>query len=337
MSIMSEEVRAQQIAKLLAGELPKEEAAELEIWKNSQEGQKEFKRYEKLWLNAANPKSGISEEEKRRSFRQTIEIIQRREAEIKPAAKMASLKRYFSIAAACLLFGALATFTYFNIFQSDNVLYSNDTQGLKTVQLVDGSTVHLKAGSSLKALNISKDKRAYALKGEAYFEVEKDPSSPFTLNTKMGKVSVLGTKFNVKENQKATAVHVTEGKVRFEGTGKYADNEPLTLTAGEAGKLSSKTGQLVESNFNTQNFLAWKTNHYKFEESPASQVFADLANTQEVSFRFSTGKLADCSFTAEFKDQSLSQILKTIERSFGWKISKDASGTYQIEGTSCAQ
>ncbi|RZK37353.1 MAG: hypothetical protein EOO90_25385, partial [Pedobacter sp.] len=66
------------------------------------------------------------------------------------------------------------------------------------ITLPDGTKVWLNAISSLKFPNkFTSKNREVELEGEAYFEVAKDASKPFSVSTKHTKVSVLGTHFNV--------------------------------------------------------------------------------------------------------------------------------------------
>lgn len=92
--------------------------------------------------------------------------------------------------------------------------------------LPDGSSGWLQAGSSLQ-YEQNNDTRAVSLKGEAFFEVQRDELLPFVVSTNSFKVKVLGTKFNVKafESDEVSRVFLEEGSVEMLGN----DNQLHTL------------------------------------------------------------------------------------------------------------
>jgi len=63
------------------------------------------------------------------------------------------------------------------------------------------------------------------LRGEAFFEVARDVHRPFTVNTPMGSVEVLGTSFGVQTHGDAILVAVRQGRVSV---------QPPTRPAGSA-------------------------------------------------------------------------------------------------------
>src|SRR5690606_28860685 len=85
--------------------------------------------------------------------------------------------------------------------------------------LSDGTAVWLNAGAELQ---VSKSfstagKRQVKLNGEAYFEVQSDPSNPFLVETYESTIQVTGTKFNVRSYPEESWVETSllEGKVAF--------------------------------------------------------------------------------------------------------------------------
>jgi len=71
--------------------------------------------------------------------------------------------------------------------------------GMSSVQLPDGSTIILNAGSTLTYKNSFDSRhREVVLSGEAFFDIVKDPAHPFVVLTPKIRIKVLGTRFNVK-------------------------------------------------------------------------------------------------------------------------------------------
>jgi ferric-dicitrate binding protein FerR (iron transport regulator) len=109
-------------------------------------------------------------------------------------------------------------------------------------RLPDNSEVHLNSGSVISYKGKTwGENRTLALEGEAYFEVQK--GSQFEVETSLGIVRVLGTKFNVKERGSLFEVICYEGLVEVEYNGtveKLNQNRTFTLFNGEIilGSLS---------------------------------------------------------------------------------------------------
>lgn len=90
-----------------------------------------------------------------------------------------------------------------------------------TVTLEDGTKVVLYPESELRfPQHFSKSGRQVALSGEAFFDVTKDPSRPFSVKTREASVTVLGTSFNIRayENEATNETVLVTGKVLLNST-----------------------------------------------------------------------------------------------------------------------
>ncbi|WP_449435350.1 FecR family protein [Pedobacter steynii] len=83
----------------------------------------------------------------------------------------------------------------------------------------DGTKVKLNAGSTFTYPEVfSASSREVTLKGEGFFEVQKNPKRPFLVHTDKFIVKVLGTVFNVKAYATDKKVETTllSGKILVE-------------------------------------------------------------------------------------------------------------------------
>ena len=107
-----------------------------------------------------------------------------------------------------------------------------------TLTWPDSSRIKLAPGSSLAwRMNIdgSRKERAFALHGEAWCEMAADPKSPVFISTLKGGVTVLGTRFDVRDRSQDSVsfVALETGKVRV-NSGGYS----RILRPGEEGRMS---------------------------------------------------------------------------------------------------
>ncbi len=140
------------------------------------------------------------------------------------------------------------------------------------IQLPDGTLVWLNASSSLKyPTAFQGETRKVELVGEGYFEVAKDASHPFFVNSGNNQVRVLGTHFNVNaypENH-LTIVTLAEGSIRLNGK--------TTLKPGEAG-IVGQTGNISVETADLEAALAWKDGQFIFNGTPIKSVMQQISN-----------------------------------------------------------
>ncbi len=120
---------------------------------------------------------------------------------------------------------------YYAPIYGDTTTVQTMASNQTTIDLPDNSSVKLNAASSLQFKKRKwESNREVNLVGEAYFEVAK--GSQFDVNTWLGKISVLGTQFNVKQRANYFEVTCYEGLVSL----KYKGKE-INLPAGKSFKV----------------------------------------------------------------------------------------------------
>lgn len=201
----------------------------------------------------------------------------------------------------------------------------------KWVTLPDSSKIRLNESSLLTvAGDFNKEERNVSLKGVAYFEIKRDTSRPFIIQSQETTTKVLGTSFNIKaiEEESKVEIYVVSGKVSFQ-----AKNDELILTKGMAANFD-KTLERLALNAEPSNDIAWHSNTLKFEDTALDKVFADLMSYFDVEFLITNDKIKNCRFTGEFKSPKLKEILKVIAISTGISFEED-NGRYVVSGDGC--
>lgn len=145
----------------------------------------------------------------------------------------------------------------------------------RVVSLPDGSRIILNTDSAV-AYDMDQDRRGVRLlRGEALFEVVRDPQRPFTVAAAGGRTTVLGTRFNVRRHPRGAAVTVIEGRVAVTHPPAEGDaslqlnvNQQVSYTAGGGlGRARAvDTGQII----------AWQRGRLHFIDRPLEEVVAEL-------------------------------------------------------------
>ena len=175
-----------------------------------------------------------------------------------------------------------------------------------TVQLGDGSVVRLAPASRLRVTG-GRSERVVSLEGRAYFAVATMRGRPFRVRTRVGAVTVLGTRFDLQASADTLALVVVEGRVALSARGQQA-----TLESGERTEL--KNGRLLRPAkvADVARSVAWAGNFLVFQATPLSSVAAEIAQHYHVTVEISDPTLANRTVTAWLSDQSLDQAINVV-------------------------
>lgn len=202
----------------------------------------------------------------------------------------------------------------------------------KWVVLPDSSRIKLNESSLLTvSADFNAEERNVSIKGEAFFEISRDESKPFIIQTEGARTQVLGTSFNIRaiEDEPKVEIYVVSGKVSF-----AAKDAELILTKGMAANFD-KSLDLLALETNQDNALAWHSNALVFKDTPLNQVFADLEDYFNVEIVIANDYIKNCRFTGEFKKPKLKEILKVIAISTGTTHTENKN-SYTIQGEGCS-
>lgn len=265
------------------------------------------------------------------SFQEVLDRIHAHEKQHTPVRKLIPV--FYRVAAAVLIIIAVGTglLRFTGIGETFEKLSYSIVEAKQVGQfsLADGTNVHINNHSTLKFPKSfkGKDARKVYLSGEAYFEVTKDPTKPFIINTEQSQIKVLGTAFNVKElNDTTVLVAVTEGKVTLSFV---SDTEQkIILTPGMLGVLSGKTLSFRTLD-NISNYLSWFKDNLVFNNGTLSSIVMQLEHIHNVKINVKDHALNDMRLTLKIKNYPVEQVLDEIAMALNLKINKK-SGVYEI-------
>jgi transmembrane sensor len=191
--------------------------------------------------------------------------------------------------------------------------------GQYQIILPDGSKVYLNAASSLTyPTQFAGNERKVSLIGEGYFEVTKDASRPFKVESLSQIVTVIGTHFNVScYTNEQVRTTLAEGKVQItqSSTGK---SQPLI-----PGQQSTLTPQGIDIKpVSVDNILAWKDGLFIFNQTQLSDALRQICRWYDVDAEFSS--LPDKKIYGEFsRNVPLSEVLHMLSIASGIDIQRN--------------
>ena len=203
----------------------------------------------------------------------------------------------------------------------------------QTVTLADGTRVELNARTQLTVALGSAERRVRLASGEAFFQVAKDASRPFHVETPAGTVRVTGTAFNVlAESASALDVTVLEGSVAVSpAASTAARGTPFALTASDHLSLRPGSGVIVNklSAATLANALAWRQGAVIFDDVPLAAALARFAHYHDRQITASPD-VADLRISARFELDDLDGFFASLAELKNVRAVRDASGAYVV-------
>lgn len=340
---MKKEFYIDLIYKSFSGELSAEEQNQLDNWLSESEvNRKEADALKKTWQLSANfsKNLAVNLDEEFAHLQNRIDEDEKgnvKEAIVKtmPMARKNTWWKPLSVAAAILLLAA-AVFVFNQNSVAVEMLAMETLDGeMKEVALADGSKVWLNENSTLiypDAMN--GEERRVKLKGEAFFDITKNPSKPFIIDTRDAEVKVLGTSFEVRaiDDETKTEVVVKTGKVSL---GKKNELKPLILTKNQKGVYNNQTKSYVRSDVKNLNSISWQSKTLDFNDVTLEKVLVDIENHFDIIVTLENQDLLDCKYASIFIDKDQDHILKTISSLFKMTFEKTNEREYQLKGGEC--
>lgn len=189
----------------------------------------------------------------------------------------------------------------------------------KRTQLVleDGTKVWLNAGSRLAfPQKFDGKKRTVYLEGEGYFEVAKNTSQPFIVNTSSVNIEVTGTKFNISAYQSDDFCQTVllEGSVNVIGKSKLLNNRTSMLPNQKVIFNKNEQTLVRENEYFPELYVAWTEGWYSFSNESLTEIFKKVERYYNVKIEYNPdliSKALPVSGKLDLKD-SISEVMKVL-------------------------
>jgi len=157
------------------------------------------------------------------------------------------------------------------------VVTTSGNEPTKQIMLEDSSRVWLSAGSRIEyPQKFEKKERVVFVDGKVFFDVTKDVTRPFIVNTESYTVKVLGTSFEVNTPKYSPISDVTLVK----GAVEILDNQKnylCTLQPGQQFEIDKISNRFVLHQVNAEMYTSWYSGNLEFD----GLTFAEIAKALE--------------------------------------------------------
>ncbi len=232
--------------------------------------------------------------------------------------------------AACLAALLFSTY-YFSEIYNPTITIGNFTEIGKEVSLPDGSIVVLSPGSKIRYKKSFEKTRGAELDGEAFFDIAKDSTKEFKVETDFTTTRVLGTTFLITETLdiKNTEVKLFTGRISMSLNGD--STQSWEVFPGES--FVYENGKTSVKNFGNNLFLEEEKQFSDFNGIPLEELFDFLEerfNYHFVRNEYTENKLVTLRIN---KSDSLPQILNLLSviNHTKYEINKTTNEVYEYK------
>lgn len=186
-------------------------------------------------------------------------------------------------------------------------------KGVYSLVLADGTKVWLNSLSSLTyPTSFPGRERRVSIKGEAYFEIAKNPRQPFVVDVEGGQaIEVLGTSFNVNAytNEEQISTTLLEGAVRV----KAGDQQQMLAPGQEAQFSLSGRALQVRQVADPNDVISWKNGFFVCNGKDLKAILRQVTRWYDIEVVYQ-GNINPEAFEGTIsRNMNLSELLSMLE------------------------
>jgi len=308
------------VKHLLGEASPDEEQSVTEWMKGNETHQEYYNQFKKIW-----DQSKALASESNVDVNKAWERFQNRITEGHVPAKI--LKPRFSwlrIAASIILITGLGItlFMLVNKNTAPKEMVAQTGQNVLIDTLSDGSVITLNKRSTITYPSKFKgNTRAIALKGEAFFNVAPDKKKPFIISVNDVQVTVVGTSFNIKNENGNTEVVVETGIVRVTRAGKTVELNP-----GEKIMINTNDSVATKQKVTDKLYNYYRTKEFVCDDTPLWKLVQVLNEAYGTKIIIGRKELNNMQITTTFYNESLEKVLEVIHLTLDITVIKKEDG-----------
>ena len=210
--------------------------------------------------------------------------------------------------------------------------YSTSLGERLDVTLADGTRVTLNTDSRIN-VHYSADRRVVQLlKGQAYFQVERDVTRPFVVRTPDRRITALGTAFDVEMGAGTFQVMLVDGSVRVDGEHEdpaIPEEKPVVLSPGQAlVARAGMAGRVVDMDVKRE--LRWREGFAEFEDEPLVTAVAEMNRYFANPIRIQDPRAAQLRVSGVFRTAQREEFLTILAELLPVQIKRAPDGAVEV-------
>ena len=192
---------------------------------------------------------------------------------------------------------------------------------LRKVPLADRTLAAINTDSRIEEVAMTPRRRdVHLVRGEAWFEVAKNPDAPFTVSAGDVRVRAVGTAFSVRRREGGADILVTEGKV--ETWSVRSPDKRLSLTAGDKAYVTDSGPQAAAFQPDeVTRRLAWRERRIILHEESLGEAAAEFNRYNNQQIVVADAALASLKLVGGFDVDQPEQFARSVHAVSGAPVS----------------
>jgi transmembrane sensor len=203
--------------------------------------------------------------------------------------------------------------------------------------LPDHSIVELNTQSEIRVGFTVAERRVELVRGEAFFDVAKDPARPFIVVTDLATARAIGTRFSVYRAQSSTIVTVAEGRVLVRDKQTTTDTQADPAAPTDAVEVipgtqaEAQPGRPVQMRrADVERTFAWRERRLVFAGEPLSTVVEEFNRYNSPPLVISDPRLRGQRISGVFGANDPESLLDFLAKVDHISITREANQTIRI-------
>jgi transmembrane sensor len=246
-----------------------------------------------------------------------------------PAPRLAAYARATAASVAAVIIGLVLWSRYDPLEPSQRLV--TEVGGYERAVLRDGSTVELNTNTEIRTSITASNRHLELLRGEATFEVARDPHRPFVVIAGDTAVRAVGTVFNVRRRRDAVEILAVEGKVAVGTKAAVLQSEASSLQttpvlrAGQAA-VTTRSGLEMRavSSEEVDRELAWQSGMLSFADSTLTEATAEFNRYNSRQLVVSDPAIADIRVAGYFRANNIDGFVRVLESEFAIRATHES-------------
>lgn len=227
----------------------------------------------------------------------------------------------FAAMAVCIVSAALGWHAYTRV---QSVRLSTRLGAIETQALGDGSQATLASDSALDVHLSRRERRVELLRGEAIFDVAKDPGRPFVVDAGTRRIVAVGTRFSVRRDSGELRVVVTEGTVRLQSADGAADQPSSLLPAGSVARIDGGNELLRRMTVaEAEQLLEWRDGLLFFHDTSLRDAVAEFNRYNARKIVVADDRVGALRIGGHFRWDNADAFVRLLERGFPVRADHD--------------
>lgn len=207
------------------------------------------------------------------------------------------------------------------------ITYETAKGEMRRLTLDDGSVVEINTASHLRVAFSDGARQLWLDRGEANFQVARDPQRPFTVHTVGGSVTAVGTAFQILTETDAARVTVSEGTVSLRAGTLAA----VPLTRDHEARMTKTrivTRSMAPSDMERRS--AWRDGRLVFAGETLAEAAAEISRYSQQHIKVDAA-VSQRRVGGVFRSTDAEGFAQAIAASLRLQVTRDADGTLTLE------